>query len=156
MFCGINATASTLLACIDLCCHTWSSHRITLCSARDVRNRDNPVHCAVTGSQAHSAAAAACTKLEKCDWHIFLKSTIGSKPGSIQAWWATYYYCLCHIRGQKRVNWYELMQFYILKGDGCLFDRRRLLTQNLNTLKCTIKHFINPGDTAQAAGLYYD
>ena len=30
-----------------------------------------------------------------------------------------------------------------LKGDGCLFDRRRLLTQNLNTLKCTIKHFIN-------------
>ena len=74
MFCGINATASTLLACIDPCCHTWSSHHITVCPARDERNRDNPEHAsAVTGSEAHRAAAAACTKFEKCDWHIFLK-----------------------------------------------------------------------------------
>ena len=98
----------------------------------------------VTGSEAHRAAAAACTKLEKCDWHIFKKVLLDPNQAPfrpdgprVMLWLFVSY---------SRAKKGKLIQAHAvlyLKGEGCLFDRRRLLTQNLNTLKCTIKHFIN-------------
>ena len=134
--------ASTL-ACIDLCCHARSSHHIT--AALHV-TEESWQCCAV-------------------QW-LVLKHMPQQRP-PVLSWknvtgtfFKKYYLIpnqapfrpnadgprvtvLYHICGQKKVNGYKLIQFYILKGDGCLCDRRRLLTQNLNTLKCTIKHFIN-------------
>ena len=77
MFCGINATASTLLACIDPCPAVTRGHHTTSHSALHVTRGIVTILCsAVTGSEAHRAAAAACTKLEKCDWHIFKKKVL--------------------------------------------------------------------------------
>ena len=159
MFCGINATASTLLACIDLCCHTWSSHsshHITACSARDERNRDNPEHSStVTGSEAHRAAAAACTKLEKCDWHIFkkyywIKTRLHSGlMGHVLLLFVSY-------SRAKKGKWIQAHAVLYLKRWRLFIWQKTPPHTEPEHFKVHHKTFHKPRDTAQAAGLYYD